>query len=88
MDAGAFSTIDKGIPLPPRGRARVEHPLMLEMAVGDSYLFPPKPNEKAYDTGARAGNVMRRYAKHHRMKFARRTLLEGGVKVVRIWRTA
>lgn len=66
------------IPVPPVGRRRVWP--FAEMKVGESIFFPGITLLKATGASSSARN-------HHGFEFAHRTVIEGGAKGVRVWRT-
>ena len=69
--------IDKGIPCP---SARGTYSLLGEMEVGDSVFF-------AGDTALRVRGRVNHYTEKFGYVFRARTVVEDGVKGIRVWRT-
>lgn len=71
--------IEKNVPLPPKSQpGRKEKYPFREMEVGDSFLVTDQKKQPSV-TGA---------GKKYGMTFVSRTVVEGGVKGYRVWRTA
>lgn len=70
--------IDDNVSLPPRHNSCSKYPFD-KMEIGQSFALPAA-------TGLRVREAAVVYGKRHGMKFASRTLTEGGEKVLRIWR--
>lgn len=89
MSGYANITIERGLPLPPRRRGRsigfTEH--LAKFKVGDSGFFPEeerRSSKRFVETmSARATNAGRKLGR----KFTCRTVTEGDIKGVRVWRT-
>lgn len=80
-----YVTIDKGIPIPPIQRGRKRGPNFLpwrHMQVGDSFVFPCPGG----DPGAIAGRASSEAGRRMRAKFTSRSVVEDGVRVIRVWR--
>lgn len=69
--------IEKGVPIPPIKAAKNTYPYR-EMQVGDSFFIPGKKSSEVTTHSKSTGH----------MKFTRRTVVENGVKGVRVWRFA
>lgn len=70
--------IEKGIPVPSKGRKSRLYPLA-DMQVGDSFFAPGRVVQQLTAAVARPAKIMG-------AKFACRTVTENGVKGVRVWR--
>lgn len=78
--------LDKGVPVPPAkaGRyAKSKYPFD-RMEVGDSFVFRTADRCKS----GTADGYMRAASKRYGGKFTQRKVVEDGVAVIRIWRTA
>ena len=82
QDKPGAIAIDKGVPMPryagERG-APAKYPFR-EMEVGDSCFVPGESNQTFRSHAA--------YAQRSGKKFSARTVVEGGVKGLRVWRIA
>lgn len=75
--------IDKNVPIPSRSKHTVSKYPFAQLEVGDSFFAPGKKN-----TGF--SGIVQNFYRNHRdktdCKFSIRTVVEKGVKGVRIWR--
>lgn len=78
--------IEKGLSIPRGGRPKSDVRATMEvLGVNDSFIYPTLPDGDLKKTGVYAG----RTAAYLRPKqFARRTVMEDGKWVVRVWRVA
>lgn len=84
--------IEKGVPIPaPEGQPVVtSHPELQKMSVGDSafyagvHLKAEGESKRAYH---KLQGAIQREKKSRRYQFVTRTLTEGGVLGMRVWRT-
>ena len=79
---GPTVKIDKHIPIPPLRVTKYPFP---GMAPGDSVFFP---GENLTDKQHPAYMVARNYVKRHGWRMTLRSVTEGGIKGIRIWRVA
>ncbi len=86
--APALPAIDSGIPIPRLACNRgtyVKYPWK-QMKVGDSFVFPAKANHRT--TVERATSLANYRKKAQGESYLVRSVEEGGVRVVRVWRVA
>ena len=78
--ANGVAHIDRGVPIPTAIKGCRKYP-WLEMDIGDSFFAP-------ISVGSISQGIV--YARSHNsnLKFTRRTVIENGVKGVRVWRIA
>lgn len=72
--------IDTDIPVPAYGGRRQSYPWR-QMRIGDSISVP-------IEMASRAAIAAASDSRRHGVKYMRRTVIEDGVKVLRIWRVA
>ena len=70
--------IDKGVPIPLKGARGSKYPFA-EMVVGESFFVPEKTPSQITPIGIH-------HAKRLGFKFTPRTVIENGIKGVRVWR--
>lgn len=80
--------IDKGVPIPPRlrpGPPPSKYPWR-QLAIGDSFVYPPAATLR--QTLTRAASACAYRKSDHGETYTIRTVEENGQRVVRVWRVA
>jgi len=90
--------IDKNVPFPVNFKVQDDHPVTAKpklkypfdrMKVGDSFFAPGQVTARKGTAGQGAAHsAAKAYGRAHGLKFTGKTVVENGVKGVRIWRTS